>query len=385
MTSLHHLIADRAQRVDASGIRKVFDLARDMKNPVNFSIGQPDFPLPPTVLDALQSALHAGHTAYTPTQGIAPLREAITRRLDAEFGWNSLDDRGLLITSGVSGALMLAILATVQAGDEVIFLDPYFVMYRHIVTMAGGTSVCVSAYPDFQLPGQAILDAVTARTKMVILNSPANPTGAVYHEPQLRPLVLELEQRGILVISDEIYDLFCYEPFTSCAPYAPNVMLMRGFSKTYAMTGLRLAYAVGPRHIIEEMTKLQQFSFVCAPAPAQHAGIAALNVDMTPFVTAYRARRDRLLQGLAAAGYNFTTPGGSFYVFPEVPPQYPSAQEFVRQAIAHELLIIPGNVFSARDTHFRISYACPEPIIDRGLEILDRLARLSYPSASTPG
>jgi len=373
------LLTDRIRAIDASGIRRVFDLAAELKNPVNLSIGQPDFEVPGPVRAAAQEAIEAGCNRYTVTQGQPELREAILGRLSAELGdWDWGGDAGLLVTSGVSGGLMLALMCCAGPGDEVIVPDPYFVMYPHLATMAGARPVRVDTYPDFQLTAERVEAALTDRTKMVLLGSPANPTGAVASEAEVRALAELCRDRGVLLLSDEIYDAFCYEKAEragamrspSPAAYSPHVLVLRGFSKTYGMTGWRLGCAAGPAPIIDAMTKLQQYSFVCAPSMVQWAGIAALEVDMAAQVERYRRKRDRVVERLGSR-YALEVPGGAFYAFPEVPAHLGlSGSAFVEQAIGRGLLIIPGAVFSDRDTHFRLSYACDEATLEKGLDIL---------------
>ncbi|NLF29457.1 MAG: aminotransferase class I/II-fold pyridoxal phosphate-dependent enzyme [Planctomycetes bacterium] len=364
-------LADRMALIDASGIRKVFDLAATMKDPINLSIGQPDFDVPEEAKREAIDAIARGFNKYTQTQGDGPLREAIRGIIASEFGWGA--DYGHLVTSGVSGALVLAFLALLNEGDEVIIPDPYFVMYRHLVNLYGGVPVTVDTYPDFRPDPARIEAAITDRTRVLVLNSPANPTGAVYTQTELEALAAIARKHDLLVISDEIYDAFCYDgPFASIAPLYPNTLVMRGFSKTYAMTGWRLGWCAGPKHVIEAMTMLQQYSFVCAPSMAQAAGVVALSLDVGPYVEAYRRKRDRVVDALGES-FGLIRPGGAFYAF--VPaPQGQTATEFVRKAIANNVLIIPGNVFSAADTHFRLSYATSDDKLARGLDILRSLA-----------
>ena len=383
-------ISDRARGIDASGIRRVMDLGATLKDPINLSIGQPDFDVPDTVKAAACDAINQGKNRYTQTQGTPELRAAITARLAHEFphtlgrgGADQLDQAtGLLITSGVSGGLVLSLLATVGPGDEVVIPDPYFVMYKHLVTLAGATPVYVDTYPDFAVTAERLEPALTQRTKLVLFNTPSNPTGVVASQPICKEVIDLCEQRGVLLISDEIYDEFCYEKTdvdggTWCpSPLheSPNALLLRGYSKTYGMTGWRLGYAAGPKPIIEQMTKLQQYSFVCAPSMVQAAGALALGVDMSGHVGAYQRKRDRVVERLSPH-YNLTTPGGAFYAFPEVPPSMGlTASQFVERAVQQNLLIIPGGVFSQRDTHFRLSYACDDAMLERGLDVLVDLA-----------
>ena len=371
MARKSHTIAERMRLLDASGIRKVFDLAAKMKDPINLSIGQPDFDVPQAVKDAAIEAIRAGQNKYTQTQGTPQLLAMVEQRCRAEFGWT--DDRAYLITSGVSGALMLAMLTLVNPGDEVVFADPYFVMYSHLVNLCGGVPVPVSTYDDFRPDIQRFADAITDRTRLLIVNSPANPTGAVYSEQDLRDLAAVASRRDLLVISDEIYNLFCYDqPFVSMAGVHGNTLLMRGFSKSYAMTGWRMGWCTGPRSIIEKMTMLQQYSFVCAPSMAQAAGLEALEMDMSPHVAAYKKKRDMVYAAIGPA-MGLVKPGGAFYAF--VPAPGGDATRFVAKAIENNVLVIPGNVFSTRDTHFRLSYATSDQKLQEGLDILVRLAK----------
>ena len=365
----HPWIAKRSAAFDSSGIRKVFDLAASMTNPINLSIGQPDFPVPEEVQQAAIDAIRSGKNSYSVTQGIPALREALQAKVDEEYGH---DDRRVAITSGTSGGLVLAMLAMIDPGDEVIILDPYFVMYPALVKMAGGTCVFVDTYPDFRVPVEKIAEAITPRTKLILLNSPANPTGAVAAADDVTALAKLAEEKNIALISDEIYRLFCYDaPFTSPASTNTQTIVIDGFSKSHAMTGWRVGFIHGPEAIINEIMKLQQYTFVCAPQPAQWAGLVALSTDMSPQIADYQKRRDLLHEGLAGR-FDLSAPGGAFYAFPKVP--WGTGTEFVQRAIKNELLIIPGNIFSSADTHFRISYAADEATLQRGIEVLQRLA-----------
>jgi aspartate aminotransferase len=370
MTRISHSIADRMGPIDASGIRKVFDLAAKMTDPINLSIGQPDFDVPEAIKSAAVGAIGEGFNKYTQTQGSSDLRNALAEACRDEFGWS--DDRPYLVTSGVSGALMLAMLTMVNPGQEVIFTDPYFVMYSHLVHLAGGKCVLVDTYPDFRPTAEKFAAAITDNTRMIVLNSPSNPTGCVYSEAELRDIAEVAREKDILVISDEIYNLFCYDqPFVSMASIYENTLLMRGFSKSYAMTGWRMGWCTGPQAIIDKMTMLQQYSFVCAPSMAQVAGATALATDMSDHVAGYKRKRDMVVDALSEK-FGMVTPGGAFYAF--LPAPRGDATTFVAKAIENNVLIIPGSVFSTRDTHFRISYATSDEKLAEGLDILSSLA-----------
>jgi aspartate/methionine/tyrosine aminotransferase len=369
--SSHPWLADRTARFDSSGIRKVFDLAAKMKDPIDLSIGQPDFAVPNAVKEAAIAAIRDDKNGYSVTQGIASLRERLQSRIDAELRHS---DRRVLVTSGTSGALCLAALAMVNPGDEVIVFDPYFVMYPALVGMAGGKCVTIDTYPDFCIDPDKVAAAISPRTKMILLNSPSNPTGAVASGADVRALAELAAQHNIPLVSDEIYREFCYDtPLVSPTQWNDRTIVVDGFSKTYGVTGWRLGFVHGPAAIIDKFTMLQQYTFVCAPHPLQWAAVAALDVDMSAHIDAYRRKRDRVVSGLREAGYTIVKPGGAFYAFPQVPATGASGREFVARAIENELLIIPGSIFSSRDTHFRISYAASDTTIERGLSVLAKL------------
>lgn len=363
-------IADRMHHIDASGIRKVFDLAATMKNPINLSIGQPHFDTPEPVQQALCDAVRQGKNVYSQTQGIKPLVELLQAEVDRQYGHS---DRQVFITSGTSGGLMLALSVLVNPGDEVICFDPWFVMYKHLTTLAGGTTVLIDTYPDFHIDLNRVRDAITPRTKALLINSPCNPTGYMASVDELRELALLCREKEIALISDEIYRVFSYDrPFASPACWNDQTVVIDGFSKSHSMTGLRLGWAHGPRHIIQEMIKLQQFTFVCAPHPVQWAGLAAWNCDISDRVAAYQRKRDFVVRSLQDL-YEIHGAHGAFYLFLKAP--WGTGSEFVAEALRHELLIIPGGVFSQRDTHFRVSYAAEDETLQRGVEVLRKLAR----------
>jgi aspartate aminotransferase/aminotransferase len=362
-------IADRMSRIDASGIRRVFDLAKTMKDPVDLSIGQPDFDVPDTIKEAAITAIRSGPNGYTQTQGIPELRERLLAEVRVKF---NDPDRELIVTSGTSGGLVLAIMTLVNPGEEVIAFDPYFVMYKHLVSLVGGNTVLVDTYPDFKLDLERVKSAITPRTKLVMVNSPCNPTGAVMSAEELRGIAELCRDRNLVLLSDEVYRSFCFDSeFHSPAEWNRDVLVVDGFSKAYSMTGWRLGYLHGPARLVNEAAKLQQFTFVCAPHPVQRAGISALNESTSEFAAVYRRRRDRIVAALRDR-YEIAGAAGAFYLFPRAPRG--TGSEFVEEAIRRGLLIIPGNVFSRRDTHFRLSYAASDRTIERGIEILRQLA-----------
>jgi len=365
------LVADRTSLIDASGIRKVFALAAELENPINFSIGQPDFDVPEPLKQEAIKAIEAGLNKYSQTAGDKEFKDKITARVSAEFGW---EDPAVLVASGVSGALLLSFLSLINPGDEVIIPDPYFVIYKHVVNLLGGRCVFVDTYPDFKLHVDRIAEAISDKTKMIILNSPCNPTGVVYERDEVEALAKVAAEKDILVMTDDIYEQFSYdERPVNIAQYHEKVLVLRGFSKSYAMTGWRLAYVAAPasmKPVVEEMTKIQQYTFVCAPTPFQRAAAAALDYDVSDLVKGYARKRDLLYDGLKDK-FELIRPGGAFYAFIKAPGG--SGTEFVTKAIKNNVLVIPGNVFSEKDTHFRVSFATTDEKIQQGVEVLRSL------------
>lgn len=363
-------LADRTAAFDSSGIRRVFDLAATLKDPINLSIGQPDFDVPDSVKEACIAAINGGKNGYSQTQGIAPLRDKLQAEIDQKY---SHDDRTVFVTSGTSGGLVLSMFAMVNPGDEVIYFDPFFVMYPPLIRLVGGVPVPIDTYPDFKIDVQKVADAITPKTKMILFNSPSNPTGVTPSEQEQQELATLAADKNIALVSDEIYSRFSYsERFVSPAEFNNRTIVIDGFSKSHAMTGWRVGFVHGPSEVVETMTKLQQYSFVCAPQPSQWAALQALDVDINEYRTQYQAKRDRIVDALKD-DFEIEVPGGAFYIFPKAP--WGTGTAFVEAAIKAGLLIIPGNIFSSRDTHFRISYAASDATIDRGIEVLKKLAK----------
>jgi aspartate aminotransferase/aminotransferase len=366
------MLADRMRYIDSSGIRKVFALAAKMKDPVDFSIGQPDFDAPQAIKQEAIRAIEGGANRYSQTAGDEKLLEKISVGLKAEFGW---DNPRVLVTSGVSGGILLTFLSIVNPGDEVIVPDPYFVMYKHLLNMLGARCVFVDCYPDFGLDITRLANAVTQKTKLIIINSPCNPTGMVYGPKELKAISDIAAKKSIIILSDEIYNKFSYDgDCPTIANWYDRTVVLRGFGKSYGITGWRLGYAAAGGklgEIIEQMTKVQQYTFVCAPTPFQKAALTAIDCDVSSYVNAYRKKRDLIYEGLKDK-FELVRPSGAFYAFVKAPGG--KASEFVEKAIANNVLVIPGNVFSERDTHFRISYATSDEKIQRGIEILKKLA-----------
>lgn len=398
------LISSRARQVDASGIRRISELGKSLHNAINLSIGQPDFAVPEPIKEAACEAIRTNRNGYTPNPGLDALRVALAKRLESELGWrvrapglNEDSGTGLLITAGTSAAIMLACLALLDPGDEVIMPDPYFIIYPELAKVCGARAVLCDTYPDFRLTRRRVEPLITPRTKMVLLNSPGNPSGVVATSQEVSDLLALCRERDIVLLSDEIYDEFAFSDARTEQPIGPlqnsaaksapllcpsparrpgaaeNTVLVRGFGKTYGVTGWRLGYVAGPMAIIEQMIKLQQHTIVCAPTPLQWGALAALDTPMDETVALYQRRRDRLVERLSNVT-EVQKPGGAYYVFAKVPERLRmTASAFCEHALKEKVIIIPGNVFSPRDTHVRISFAAPDAMLDRGIEILARL------------
>ena len=363
-------IARRAAAFDSSGIRKAFDLAARLVDPINLSIGQPDFAMPDAARSAAKAAIDAGKNGYTPTQGIPPLRERLEARAREETGQA---DRRLMVTSGTSGGLALALMALVDPGDEVVIFEPAFVMYRPLVEFLGGRPVIIDTAPDFQTDVDRVAAAITPRTRVILLNTPANPTGVVATAGVVRDLAALADRHGITIVSDELYRTLCYDtPFASPALHSDRVVVLDGFSKSHAMTGWRVGWLHGPPDVVDTCAMIQQYTFVCAPQPGQWAALEALECPMDLPLAECRRKRDKLVAGLREH-YDFQVPGGAFYLYPRAPGG--SGSRFAERAVAEEnLIVVPGKVFGAADTHFRIAYTTDDRTLDRGIEALRRLA-----------
>jgi len=363
-------ISKRAGAFDSSGIRKAFDLAARLDDPINLAIGQPDFAMPTAACEAAKAAIDAGRSGYTQTQGIPQLRERLEGAVRDELGH---PERKLCVTSGSSGALVLVLMALIDPGDEVVLFEPAFVMYRPLVEFLGGRCVIVDTSPSFRIDVEAVAAALTPRTKAILLNTPSNPTGFVAPLDTVRDLAMLAERTGVTLVSDELYRSYCYdEPFHSPAVHSDRVVVIDGFSKSHAMTGWRVGWVHGPPEVIDACTMLQQYTFVCAPQVGQWGAIAALDAPMDVPLSECKRKRDKLMAGLAGH-YAFEKPGGAFYLYPQAPGG--SGQAFAKVAAEREkLIVVPGSVFGAADTHFRIAYTVTDRTLDRGIAALLRLA-----------
>ncbi|MCC6933847.1 MAG: aminotransferase class I/II-fold pyridoxal phosphate-dependent enzyme [Deltaproteobacteria bacterium] len=365
------MISKRSLSIDSSGIRRVFDLAQKIKDPINLSIGQPDFDASEQVKSAAKQAIDSGKNTYTLTQGISALRQEVASQYGLDLNLPDAQN-SVIITSGVSGGLLLSYLAVLDPGDEILIPDPFFCMYRDLAKLINAQPVYYDCYPEFKLPLEEIESKVSPRTKAIIINTPCNPTGSVTAENELTSLIEILRKKNILLIYDEIYSCYSYDQtHVNVFGRYEQTIILNGFSKSHAIPGWRVGYAVGAAALINEMCKIQQYSFVCAPSIAQYSLAGNVTLENTSITDTYRAKRDFICSALAGK-YEFVQPRGAFYLFPKAPGS--SGQAFVEKCIENKLLVVPGNVFSERDSHFRISFAAPLATLERGAKVLLKLA-----------
>ena len=381
-------VAKRVADVPPSGIRKFFDIVATMKDVISLGIGEPDFVTPEPILKAGIGSLEAGHTAYTSNSGILELRELLSKNLEQLYSVRYDPESELLITVGVSEALLLALMAVVEPGDEVIVPEPCFVAYQPTVIFAGGLPVPVATYvsQDFQVTVEDLEKARTPRTRAILLGYPNNPTGAVLDRERLLEIARWAEQHNLLVISDEIYDRLVYgiehTSFSSLPGMWERTILLGGFSKAYAMTGWRIGYAAAPPAILAAMRKVHQFIIMSAPTTGQEAAIEALR-NGEPYVQAMRSEYDRrrrtIVDGFNRLGLTCFEPRGAFYAFPSIESTGLSEDEFSERLLMEErVAMVPGTAFGKSGAgHVRASYATSLANIEEALNRIERfLARL---------
>jgi aspartate/methionine/tyrosine aminotransferase len=359
-------LSERVTKVRPSGVRKIFDLAAKVKNPVNLSIGEPDFDIPLEIKEEGIKWIRAGFNKYTPSGGILELREKVLHYLK---GKGIICDDAI-ITAGATGGILLAFMVTLNPGEEVIIPDPYFVLYEYQVLLLGGKPVFIDTYPDFTLREEALRKAITKKTKVILINSPNNPTGTVYSKEELEMVSRVAQEKNLLVFSDDIYDKFIFEEGLSnnyLGQLYDKTLTIGGFSKTWGMTGWRLGFVAGPKEIIQYMVTMQQYVFSSINSIAQKAGLVALDYNTDGLIEGYKRKRDLIYEGLRDK-YEVVKPKGAYYIFPKAPGG--DGDAFVEKALSKNLFIIPGSVFSSRKSHVRISFAASEENVLKGIEIL---------------
>ena len=362
------LLAPAAKAMRPSGIRKFFDLAADMPHCISLGVGEPDFKTPWSVRDAGIRSLELGRTKYTANSGLKELRGEICNYLQRRFDLHYKEEN-ILVTVGGSEAIDLTIRAVVQPGDEVIIPEPCFVCYEPITQLTGGVPVHIAtrAEDQFRLTADQLRAAITPRTKLLIFPYPNNPTGAVMSAAEMEEIAAILRETNVLVLSDEIYSELTYGldrhvSIASLPGMAERTIVVNGFSKSYAMTGWRLGWAMGPKELMRHICKIHQFGIMSAPTTAQFAGIEAIRTgddDIARMRDQYDLRRRYLLGELRSMGLDCFEPEGAFYIFPSIESTGLTSEEFCERLLhEQEVAVIPGSAFGASgEGHVRISYS----------------------------
>ncbi|MEI4830189.1 aminotransferase [Bacillus sp. FJAT-53711] len=372
-----------AQSLQPSGIRKFFDLAAGMKGVISLGVGEPDFVTPWNVRQACIRSLEEGYTAYTANAGLLELREEIAKYLEKQFAVSYDPKEEIIVTVGASQALDVAMRAIVNPGDEVIIIEPSFVSYAPLVTLAGGVPVPVSTSPtdEFKVQPEQIEAAITTKTKAILLCSPNNPTGTLLNKEELEKLAVIIEKYNLIVLSDEIYAELVYDEtytsFASVKHMRDHTILISGFSKGFAMTGWRLGLIAAPQYFMELMLKIHQYSMMCAPTMSQFAALEALRSGEQEVVRmreSYKQRRNFMTTSFNEMGLDCHMPGGAFYVFPSIRSTGLSSMEFAeRLLLAEKVAVVPGSVFGESGEGFiRCSYATS---LEQLMEAMKRMKR----------
>jgi aminotransferase len=375
-------VADVMNKVPPSGIRRYFDLASGLEDVISLGVGEPDYVTPWHIREACIHSLECGETSYTSNYGLIELREELADYYAAKYGVNYNPDNEILVTSGVSEALDVAIRAITNPGDEIIVVQPSYVAYVPSVMFAGGVPVIVSTKLEnnFKITAEELEAAITPKTKAVIINYPNNPTGATMGKADLEAIADVVCEHDIMVISDEVYDCLTYNGghtcFSSLEGMRDRTILLNGFSKAYAMTGFRMAYAMASPKIISAMMLIHQYSMLCAPITAQIGAVEALKNgkhEMEKMVRDYDRRRHLIVSGLNRIGLKCFEPKGAFYVFPSVQSTGLSSEEFAERLMNEQKVVtIPGSVFGEAGTGFlRCSYATSRDEIEKALERIE--------------
>jgi len=377
------IISRRVDSLSPSGIRKFFDILSTIEGAISLGVGEPDFTTPWNVSEAGIYSIEKGYTMYTSNKGLLELRQELVRHLRSRYGLEYDPDTELLITVGVSEALDLAMRSIIDPKDEVLSPDPTYVSYGPCTVLAGGTFVPVptTVENDFKVKASDIEKRVTDRTKAILIGYPNNPTGAVMGKDDLGEIAKIARNHDLLVVSDEIYDRLVYGVEHTCFASLPGMkertILMGGFSKAYAMTGWRVGYAAARPEIIEAMTKVHQYTMLCAPITAQMAAVEALRTGETAvkeMVADYDRRRRVMLKGLNDIGLACFEPKGAFYCFPSVKVTGLSSEEFAEKLLVEEkVAVVPGQAFGeSGEGYVRCCYATALSDIEEALRRMGR-------------
>ncbi|MFT8320088.1 MAG: aminotransferase [Bacillus sp. (in: firmicutes)] len=361
-------IAKKVDEMKPSGIRRFFDLASGMKGVISLGVGEPDFVTSWSAREAAILSLEKGYTSYTANPGLLELRMEIAHYMKKRFQASYEPKSEIIVTVGASQAIDIALRAILNPGEEVIVLEPSFVSYIPLVSLAGGVPIAVQTLKenDFKVLPSQLEEVITSNTKAIMICSPNNPTGSTLSKDELAAIAEVAKKHDLLVISDEIYAELCYdEDYTSMAAIEgmrDRTILISGFSKGFAMTGWRLGFVCAEEELTQAMLKIHQYSLMCAPTMAQFAGLEALQSgsdDVEEMKKSYRRRRNFIVESLNDMGLTCHNPGGAFYAFPSVVSTGYTSEEFAERLLMEEkVAVVPGNVFGeSGEGHIRCSYA----------------------------
>ncbi|HVP95699.1 aminotransferase class I/II-fold pyridoxal phosphate-dependent enzyme [Methanoregula sp.] len=361
-------VSDRAREIPPSGIRKFFDLALTMSDVISLGVGEPDFRTPWNICEAGIYSIEQGTTSYTPNRGLQSLRDALSAHLASRYQLRYSASEEMIITSGVSEGLDIAIRAIVNPGDEVLIAEPSYVSYAPCVALAGGIPVPVECTEKdhFRLNPDKLQEKITPKTKALIINFPNNPTGAIMKKEDLGPIADIVTDRDLMLMSDEVYSELTYEaPHVAAATIKDlweRTITLNGFSKSYAMTGWRVGFLCAPKEICDAALKIHQYVMLCAPVMGQIGALEALRSaedEKVGMVNEYRLRRNMFVAGLNRIGLSCHVPEGAFYAFPSVKGTGLSDVEFAERLLREQrVAVVPGSVFGAGgDYHLRCAYA----------------------------
>ena len=394
--SQRQLVSQLVDSMPASGIREFFDIVASRDDVISLGVGEPDFPTPWKICDAVVGGLRRGMTSYTSNYGMLELREAIAEDISTRYGIDYDPGSQILITSGVSEGLDLVMRAMLDPGDQVIVPEPCYVSYQPCVVLAGGEPVTVATQADdqFKLRPEAVREVVTDRTTALLISYPNNPTGAVMSRDELGEIAEVTAEHDLVVISDEIYSHLTYDGVHTCFASLPGMkertVVLNGFSKAYAMTGWRVGYACGPPEIIEAMTRIHSYTALCASAIAQIGAIAALRsceAEMKQMIAQYDQRRRLFVAGLNEIGLPCGEPKGAFYTFPCIEHTGLTSEQFARALLFEEAVAaVPGTAFGeSGQGYLRCTYATDLEQLQEALARIERfLKKLANGEVTAP-
>jgi len=379
-------ISEIVKSIPPSGIRKFFDLLSSIEGVISLGVGEPDFVTPWNICEAAIYSLEKGYTMYTSNKGTPELRAEIARYIDSRFGLSYNPDNEILITVGVSEGLDLAMRTILNPGDEVIMPDPCYVAYPASVSLAGGIPIRVPTTEDndFEITAEAIEPYITDKTKAVLIGYPCNPTGAVLSKEELTRIADLAKRYNLLVISDEVYGQLVYGVEHTCLATLPGMrertILLNGFSKAYAMTGWRIGYAASDKEIIGAMTKIHQYTMLCAPIMGQMAALEALKTgdsEVENMVKDYDRRRRVIVKGFRTIGLSCFEPKGAFYAFPSIKTTGMTSEEFAEKLLWEEkVAVVPGSAFGpCGEGYLRCCYATALSDIEEALKRMGRFIK----------